>query len=265
MESNMSDEKHNNKTYPEYNLDDLNGIPDEIQLDKTLAWENLYSRLHTNNRRKIKSWYRIAAASVLFALFLFGVTGLHKKKGLENNKQVMLRKKGGHKLSPRISEKEAPLLAGSGKQNSSRSFSQSKQSADITGNHQTKIQPVTKKNKNIQSIPQGHPSPELRNAVLANPNNNQALEPPEIQPKPDNVLDKLSTANAKPVVLKKRLRVVHLNELDEPAEATDNLVKNSGRHIFHLKWNEPFASSNNISGTTYSHNEMVKISLSSPN
>lgn len=245
----MQEEKRNNPVNPGHNLDELSGIAGEVPLDKNLAWERLYPRLHKNGRRKMGGWYMMAAACILSVIFIFGINNLNKEKemvkvnpdNIEARNPVALRKP----------VKEANAVTGR---------------IPLSPSHKNKIVRLnTGKNPGkIQPAMQNSPQPEA--GALAEQHHDEELDQPPFQSTPAPVLNVNATAAATAAkVSKKKLRVVHVNELDEPAETNDNLAKNSGMHFFHLKWKEQPASSNSFSENSYIHNDLVKITLSSPN
>lgn len=265
----MQEEKRNNPVNPGHNLDELSGIAGEVPLDKNLAWERLYPRLHKNGRRKMSGWYMMAAACILSVIFIFGINNLNKEKemvkinpdNIEARNPAASRKpvKEANAVTGRIplvkNEKTVREKESSINQNPVLSPSHKNKIAELnTGRNPRKIRPE------MQNIPQ----PEA--GALAEQHHDEELHQPPSQSTPAPVLNVNATAAATAAkVSKKKLRVVHVNELDEPAETNDNLAKNSGMHFFHLKWKEQPASPNSFSENSYIHNDLIKITLSSPN
>ena len=54
-------------------------------IDKNQVWEKLYTNLHKKQSRKMQGWYWVAAACILLAIFIFGITGANKDKSLVKN------------------------------------------------------------------------------------------------------------------------------------------------------------------------------------
>lgn len=244
----MADEKHNNITH-DYNLDELDGIPGEIPLERNIAWENLYLRLHKSNRIKKIQRYWMAAACILLALFFFGVSNLRKEK-----LSSVTHTKNKPAVAPPVLPQ--PLV---------KVYPPDKQTSVVIRPDQKK-----KENRHVSLQPAkikipDQPLDPVENTARNSLNNISPVHLPEIQLKPDAVLNTPAIANAKSNVLIRKLRVVHLNELDEPPASISSLAKNSGRPLFRLKWNEPLAATNNITENIYSTKGLVKIRLSSPN
>lgn len=265
----MQEEKRNNPVNSGHNLDELSGIAGEAPLDKNLAWERLYPRLHKNGRRKMGGWYMMAAACILSVVFIFGINNLNKEKEMVKINPDNI--KAGNPAALRKAVKEANAVAGriplvKNEKTVRETESSINQNPVLSPSHKNKIAKLnTGKNPGkIQPATQNTPQPEA--GALAEQHHDEELDQPPFQSTSAPIFNVNATAAAAATkVSKKKLRVVHVNELDEPAETNDNLARNSGIHFFHLKWKEQPASPNSFSENGYIHNELVKITLSSPN
>jgi hypothetical protein len=262
----MSDEKHHSTAHPDYNLDALDGIPGEVPLEKDRAWEKLYLRLHENNRIKKRYRYWIAAACMLSALFFFGISGLHREK-----LTLLTHIKNKPPASPGILREHPvkiypPDKQGSVVKNPDRKKEDNPRSS--AGPAKIKIPGQSLDQTEGTAGVRLNARPRVYPAININERGPDRLRPDqsiEIQPESGAVSGNPAIADAKPNILKKKLRVVHLNELDESPASDGSLAKNSGRPRIRLKWNEPIAATGNIAENIYSNNTFVKIRLSSPN
>ncbi len=229
----MLSENHNHINWKN-KLDNM----EESLLNKNASWEKLDSRLRKKSRRK-KAVLYWAAAACLLPLVIISV--------------MMIRNEDNHPVSVIVPDKSVvnPSL---------KEQEQDKKDTLATiaiASPEKKIKPIRKS--------------EIReNKVMANHN-----EKPLITGTPDMVLENKITAIA-PVVdsvaetsiaktsVKKKLRVVHINELGEPVEISPDLARNSILHSFHLQLASEEVSDNTITSPHSKGFTIIK-GKSSPN
>ncbi len=250
MELNMLDEKHHNQIDLKNRLEELSALPGETAMDKDLAWDKLYMRLHKKPKHRINGWYWTAAACVLLTIFLLRIIGLNKEKNLVKNNSENTQIHSAMALQQPVKETN-PMEAEMPVAKNKRTI-------------QTNIQSAHK-NPNSLLTRNGNSRHQLNDVPLSVRNSDQMPIQPPLQPNPVLVLNTAATAKAVPSISKKKLRVVHVNELDEPAEEDYTLVKNSGRHAFRIKWTEQHVPLNTSIETDHSGYAILKINLSSPN
>jgi hypothetical protein len=258
----MSGGKQDNKIQPEFNLDELNGIPDETPLDKSLAWEKLYPRLHTPPRRKKVGWYWAAAAS-LCIMAIYGI-GLHKEREMAGS-NLKNRPGVNTAIQPPSTVKANPPYRKVPELKRNQVIQQEKTGKRPSRSPEKNELQLTKKEANSLAYSEYQPVPQSENADSIEPKNSRPVPLSGLFRKAGSGVKEELANNANAGVLKKKLRVVHLNELDEPAEITNNLARNSGGHTLRVKWMEQMGYADKISEHTYSSNDLVKINLTSSN
>ncbi|HEY4156027.1 MAG TPA: hypothetical protein VGM24_11385 [Puia sp.] len=244
----MSDEKHPNPRSAAGKLDGLDFLPDETRLDKTLAWEKLYSRIRQKQDRKTGGWYRLVAASVLCALLLYGITRPHTGRDLAKHNT-----KNRGTIIPALPQQPARKSNAGGAESLALKTNKSVQGTLLPHSHNNRARLFTRDiHPAVQDFTPG-------TAIMA-PKSDLPVSEAAALP-----VDAGTTEKVVPPIAKRKLRVVHMNELDEPMEADDNLVKNSGRHGFRLKWIGQTSALNTFQATGQTYNELIKINLPSPN
>jgi hypothetical protein len=211
MESNMSNGNRNSATWRS-KLDELESLPGEIMPDKNAAWDKLHSRLATkrNNNKKV-TWYWTAAACVLFALMI---------PTFVTNKR------------------EAQLTTTTIKQNLSRVKTPARTliekdvlKENVRPAKKSEIISVRTKNEKLNSktIPQ-ETSNEIR---LYDTVSSHSLmkENVNIISQPADTLSYIASA----LPVKKKLKVVHINELGDPVEISPDIAGKKDLHSFQLK------------------------------
>jgi hypothetical protein len=192
-------------------LDELESLPGEMMPDKNAAWDKLHSRLATRrNNNKKAAWYWAAAACILFAVTI--------PMFVSNNKEGQLTGTAIKENQPAVKSPVATLIEKDGK--------------DIVPVKNNEVVSVLAKNNNkINSkiIPQG-----IRNEIrLYDTVSSHGLvkENVNIISQPTDTLS--NVASALPV--KKKLKVVHINELGDPVEMSPDIAGKKDLHSFQLK------------------------------
>ena len=176
--------------------------------DKNVAWEKLHNRLRKNQNSKKFMWHWSAAACLLLALFV-PLMLVRKNKNSLVNIDI-----GKSKLSkPELIQRE-PL-----KKDTIAAI------AEIAvGKNKTEKSKISNyHNKTIDDIIKEY----------SETNNNQIATNKVILPVP--VADSAVAATAVTVQVKKKLKVVHINELGDPVEALPDIAHHTDLHLFQLK------------------------------
>jgi hypothetical protein len=210
-------------------LENANSLPAEVLKDKNAAWEKLYTRLHNKPARKHRTWYWAAAC-----LIVASITTLVFIDNKNHQPSITV-------SSPR---NQAPAI---------------------------KKQPLYAEQKKIEA-PLPSSSEKSRNLIITQ--KNKAANETEPASNPDLIMDSTSAqaatatpseaelhldSSAKETIAtippRKKLRVVHINDLGQPAEESTADNKPSGKYGFQLRIlnNEYYNSPPVISG----NNELI--------
>ncbi len=212
MEYNMSNENRSNIQPWKSKLEDLKALPDH-RLDKEAAWDKLYAKINDKPPAKKIGWYWIAAACLVFALIVsiffinnsgqeFTASGTKTKSPGINNKVVRS-----------IHQKDNPKKAGE--------IVASKNEITVVKKTNSKIIKTPGSKRFIQLRVPGAVSQE---EIVFKTSDNY-IHPVNVSP---------SLQAPKPE--KKKLRVVHLNELGEPPEEMAGVEHNVSTHYFQIKF-----------------------------
>ena len=177
-------------------LDDVGELPGYIVQDKNAAWEKLHSRLQEKPPHIRPAWYWIAAAGILFVGLLPLFTA--------SDRQIETVKKDNLKIIPA----ETAVHPGSMPGTSTTTMHDEPAVRKTVINH-LPIQPVAgKTSRSSTTANEKQPVQRL--------GEQEFLTQAEIETKP---IDSFSTKNTVVMAppLKQRLKVVHINELGEPA------------------------------------------------
>lgn len=206
----MQNENHNNW---KQKLEELDSLPGESLHDKNASWEKLYARIGGKKQSKKAVWYWAAAACILFALMMpiailnkkthqvDSVTIEQKPPEIKIPGTTMIDKKDSVKnISPVLPEKNEIRVAGR--------FNKAENKI-ITGKEINKIRlSDTVSTQNL----------------VAEDNNN-----------PLQAIDTSSGLTAI-IPVKKKLKVVQINELGDPEESQPETVRNSYKHTIQFKF-----------------------------
>ncbi len=208
----MPNENPNNDFHWKNKLESLESLPGE-RLDKEASWEKLHSRLRKSRNGKRALWYWAAAACLLLALLTPWFL-LNKKEG------VLVKNSGGqqkNQIPP------AHLIPGGNKDSI----------AFISAISIEKEMPVsTIKKKNRINALVNHGTLTIENVAVQK--NSEEFIKPEV---PDNVIPSLDTQVSIIAIVpeKKKLPVVHINELGDPVEEL-SVARKTERHSFQMKF-----------------------------
>lgn len=208
----MSIENLNNTGSWRSKLDDLEGLPGETPADKNAAYEKLHARLRGKKRSRKAMWYWAAAACLLLAFMIpliFKKDKIHPVAGIEAEHKQQEKipddintepvKKDSVTIITPLNEKAKEVVA-SGKINRT----------DLN------IIPVELKN-DIRLYD------TVNSTDLAKENISNSLQP---------VDSASSTAAASP---RKKLKVVHVNELGDPIEVSPETANKKELRSFQLE------------------------------
>ena len=202
----MSNENHNNWRSK---LEELSSLPGENQQDKNVAWDKLHSRMGGKKRSKKAVWYWAAAACILFALMIPAVIFNKKNHQVDN---VTIKQKPSEiktSVATIIDKKEAV-------ENS------------IPGLPvKNEIIVTAKSNKTESKIIAGNKINKLRLPDTVSAQN--------IVTETDNTsLQPIHTSSYLTAIIpaKKRLKVVHINELGDPVELATDMAREADKRSF---------------------------------
>lgn len=173
-------------------LEDADHFPAETLLNKNEAWEKLYKRLHNKPQHKIARWYWMAAACLLIVAAIFLL--MHKQE-----------QQPAFATNPSRSNKPA---AGIAKKTILTNENNNKLVSISKGDKITVSPGLYKNNSTVVKIETVH------NRILDSVNNS-VLTKTVITPT-IHFDSAMATIATKPP--KRKLRVVHVNEIDQPAE-----------------------------------------------
>jgi hypothetical protein len=218
----MSNENPNNTPHWRNKLDELEHLPGST-FNGDAAWDKLYGRLRGNRKSKKIFWYWIAAACLLFGLMIALLNQHYDISHPENKETAIKNAKEIDKPVLRIDEtnKEKP---------------------------ETNIQLI---NDKIVST-SDKPAQKIRRIIATEvsgkvQSNDVIINYPEQEPiaEPLQIIKNLAIA----VPPKKKLNVVHINELGDPLIESPDITRIENIHSFQFKFangevlsNSPIAS-----------------------
>lgn len=213
METDISKENLNDFHWKN-KLEEVSELPGEILTDKNAAWEKLHSRLKQKPHRTKAVWYWAAAACLLLAVFIpFLKTYKNPDNLVRNNPPHNQPQKTA--VAEIIPSKENVIRKG--------------------------LLSLGKKKKSLQLIRQTtdekdlpvHNKVQMPETVLANANVQPGInQPPSIA---TFVVEGTDEAQLAAMPVKKALKVVHINELDDSGEESLNIVRHYEHRSFQLK------------------------------
>ncbi len=189
-------------------LEDADGLSAETLSDKNATWEKLHNRLRENSKPKKVVWYWAAAACLLMAVVI-PLMLVHKNENtvVKNNIQKNKRSKSELKQAK-------PLKNGA--------------TAAISTGTGEKKRTIKIKIKNYNNtIADTNKEPSETN------NNNQITANKIILSVPST--DSIVVTTAGIMHAKKKLKVVHINEIGDPVEALSEITHKTDLHLFQLK------------------------------
>lgn len=195
---NMRNEKQNDTNWIS-KLDEPGCLPAEEMIDKNAGWKRLHERLRKKPGKNKMIWYW--AAACLFVAFSFSIF-ISQKNSHALVKNILSQKK---KVSPAVTY--LPIAVEKKDQ---------KAAADLAVEKKKRNSVISKHSNNIKSDENVSVNQILSHAVIENVTVN------EQQSKINRVpsVDTTGSVIAAIAPIKKKMRVVHINELENTAEAT---------------------------------------------
>ena len=213
----MSKENQNKFEDWKSKLDNLDSLPGEIMPDKNEAWEKLYARLGGKKRKQKSIWYWAAAACILFALMIPPFFLKNKNRQISNTQTQI-----------NNTESDSHLIKNSTKKAIDEKDSTQIFHSSIVINNQVKTEAVSPK-KIRKNIYEKQMNP-LRLPDMVS-TQNILLEAKSNSLSPMDTFSSIATSNP----VKKKLKVVHINELGDPVETLPGIVRNTDKHSFEFK------------------------------
>lgn len=225
----MLNENLNNDFHWKSKLEELESLPGETY-NKEASWEKLHERMQGKRSNKKAIWYWAAAACLLFALFMPWIFSKENENTLvkNNSEQKQIQTPTSH-LMPANNKDSIAVIS----------------SPPVE-----KKLPVNPVESAIKIItPVDHTSLTFENAAIKK--DKEEFIEPKIN---NNGLPLLDTQiNIIAIVPeKKKLRVVHINELGDPVEESSAMARKTEIHSFQLKLanQEVFVNPSVASGKT---------------
>jgi hypothetical protein len=233
----MSEERHNESFHWKNKLDELHHLPEGNVFDKTAAWEKLHVRLGARVRNKMVLWYWSAAACLLLVL--------------------------GSQW-PRIKQ-DTTVLHNSDSQKQDKSFDSK---TTISGNKDSgfAVETSTKKGYVIRKeSPKAFPKKQKITIVEDTVTEKTSARNEFLLDTSSRTIEQRDTAAlAITSPVKKKLRVVHINELGRPLREEDNFARNNTAPAF-----SPRAFNDKVfpgfTGSRNASDDILKIKLSPSN
>ena len=206
----MSNENPNNTPHWRNKLDELEHVPAST-FNGEAAWNKLYGRLRGNKRGKKIFWYWVAAASLLLGLI---ITLVNQNKSISDpeNKETAIKK---------AKEIDEPVLR----------IDETNKERHATDTQLMNDKIVSASNK---------PAQRIRRIVATGitgkgQSNDVVIKDPGQEPiaKPLQIVKNSGTAAVPP---KKKLNVVHINELGDPVTESSDVTRIEDIHSFKLKF-----------------------------
>lgn len=220
----MSNENPNNSSPWRNKLDELEHLPGSA-FNRNAAWDKLYGRLGGNRRNKKISWYWIAAACLSFGLMIT-LLNYHRSPAQPSNNETVIK---------RPKEIKKPVL----------------NIEEVNKNENENSTALIKDKIVATSI-----KPILRNRRITPIGVATKVHPDDVvisYPEREPVVNPLQIINSNPTTTvfpqKKKLNVVHINELGDPVIESSDITRITDTHSFQLKFgngevlsNSPIAS-----------------------
>ena len=235
----MLHEKPNDPFHWKNKLDELDHLPGETALDKNGSWEKLHGRLGKNSRVKRIGWYWLAAASVLIAMGVRWIIVNQQENKIITKTQNIVAPKEPIK-SEILNDKISPALS------TPIAFTQGTR----------RVVPPSSRKQRRQAIPNAI---ESKITVVKD----SSISLPEINVKSSIVENTLFITTVTTAPVKKKLRIIHINELGKTAEEEMQYARTSPPAFRTRSIHQE-----NPSGLSFSRNasdNVIKIKLSPSN
>jgi len=199
-------------------LDNLSGKP----LNKDAAWDKLYGRLRGEQRHKKIAWYWIAAACSAIVLIVSLVMNRNTNKTNVTNIQTAV------KQTQKINTQTPP---GSEKNENRNDVAVTNpdEHTTIPSSHK-----IAKGNHRVRTI-------EVTQVAVSTNTVNPALENSTVTQPVQIAINNSAAAQTAPA--KKKLSVVHINELGDPVIEDPDMVRNMDKHKLKFGAGEVYANS----------------------
>jgi hypothetical protein len=219
----MINEKPNNNINWKNKLEELESSAGEV-FNKEASWEKLYPRLHSKPNNKKIIWYWIAAACLFFALFISFFLSNKKENMLVKNNLTEKKINSSSQHAPMIFKDTPPVISSLSSENKKPFHSINEVITRV--NHKT-ISTEIVQNKREENITR-----EITNTAAM---------------PVDTAISIVANLPEK-----KKLKVVHINELGDPVPESPNIARYSEHHSFEIKLlnQEVYTSPSNTSGYT---------------
>jgi hypothetical protein len=202
MDQDMLNENPGNRNWKD-KLDDTDSLSSATLTDKNAAWEKLHSRLHRQPRRSRAIWYWAAAACILIAIIAPLLTTDKKQAELvTNNTLPVTTNKASVPQQLPVQENVSTVVPAVDNSNT------------VTIQ---KDQPVNHKKVITGNAPV---QPAIDPVLFIEQKNMLATQTITVSPVQIPVTETTTVA----VTVKKKLKVVHINELGDPVSAPRNMV-----------------------------------------
>jgi len=205
----MSNENPNNTPHWRNKLDDLEHLPGSA-FNSDAAWDKLHGRLRGNKKGKRIFWYWMAAACLVFGLVIT-LLNFHKRTPGPLNRETAI------KENKKINNSTLKVKEVNKNENE-----------NVTISEKDKI--ATASNKPIQRTRH-----IVATASAKVQSNSAGINYPEQEPiaKPLQIVNNSTIAAVPP---KKKLNVVHINELGDPVTESPDITRIEDIHSFKLRF-----------------------------
>ncbi len=222
----MSNENRNSIDNWKSNLDELSSLPGEEIFNKSVSWGNLHQRLGGKKSNKKSIWYWMAAACFLLALMLPFIN-LNKGRHQVIQSEVAGKRPGNIKASPPVIKEDVAKIINP---------SSAKKSETVTIVNENKIRKSVISGEVNKSI---HVTDTVRGMAEELQNLN-TISPVE---------NSSNIASIRPE--KKKLRVIHINELGDSFDQPQDMSHGREVHSFQFKFGDQVVYTN----SSTSHNK----------
>lgn len=223
----MLNEKPNNNFYWKDKLQELESLPGEI-FNKEASWERLHTRLQSKPKNKKVIWYWAAAACLLIAILSpWFLSNKKQNDFVKNNSVKNIIQSSSPQLLPVANNKDTLAYISS-------SLNEKKRNVLLVENDKI-ISSFVHKGLRPEKVTVKKDTEELIKTEI----NNNAITPV------DTRINIMAIVHEK-----KKLRVVHINELGDPVEELPVMAHNSEIHSFQLRLanQEVYLNPSNASG-----------------
>jgi hypothetical protein len=203
----MTNEKPNNSSNWRNKLDELKSIQGD-GFNKETSWDKLHERLHSKSNNRERVWYWLAAACLFFALFISFFLSNEKENGLVQNNIQQKKTNIPFQNAPLINKHTSVVVSSLSTENKMPVHAINKINTNI--NHKTLSTEIVQNKKEENVIREF-----THNAVMP----------------VDTAISIVANLPEK-----KKLKVVHINELGDPVSESPNIARNNEQHSFQFKF-----------------------------